>query len=290
MSAEPRVHTFDTPDPVTLTVELGQGLVHVISGDRNDAVVTLRPGDPNRAEDVAAVANKVVEMVGGTVAVRGPKPRGIASHLVGWRRSGSVQVVVEIPEESSLRIDTGVADIAADGSFGEVEVRNGVGKIRLDRVGTVRVHNGAGDVSVEETSGRTEIVTVGDVSVGAIAGDGEVKNNSGRTWIGRIGGNLRVRSANGDVVVDRADGDVTVKTANGEIRLGEVARGSVTIETASGSLEVGIRDGSAAWIDANTKFGRVDNELAAADEPEGSADTLRVRASTSFGDIRITRS
>ena len=100
---------------------------------------------------------------------------------------------------------------------------------------------------------------------------------------------MKVKSANGDVTIDDAGGDVTVKTANGDIRLGRIARGSVTIETAYGGLEIGIREGTAAWIDANTGFGRIDTGLAPA-EPDQSAETVQVRARTAFGDVLITRS
>ena len=81
-----------------------------------------------------------------------------------------------------------------------------------------------------------------------------------------------------------------MKTANGNIRLGQVARGSVTIETASGGLEIGVKEGTAAWIDASTKFGRVRNDLTSADDPEASAETVQVHARTEFGDVVIARS
>ena len=106
------------------------------------------------------------------------------------------------------------------------------------------------------------------LTVGAVAGDADVKNLNGKTWIGRVGGDVKVKSANGDVTIDDAGRDVTVKTANGNIRLGQVARGSVTIETASGGLEIGVKEGTAAWIDATTKFGRVHNHLTSADDPD----------------------
>ncbi len=101
---------------------------------------------------------------------------------------------------------------------------------------------------------------------------------------------MKVKSANGDVTIDDAGRDVTAKTANGNIRLGRVARGAVAIETGSGALEIGIEEGTAAWIEATTKFGRLHNLLTPAENPAPSAETVQVRARTSFGDITITRS
>lgn len=281
--------TFETSQPIALSIAVGQGAVHVIAADRTDTVVTVNPGDREQPADVEAAGRTVVDLANGTLAVRAPRPRGITGHL-GWRRGGSVEVVVELPEGSSVRVDADVADVRSDGRLGDVEVKAAVGDVRLDRTAALRVRSAAGQVAVEQASGSTSIVTAGDLSVGVVTGDADVKNLNGTTRIGRVGGGVRVRSANGDVAIEEADGDVSVKTANGSIRLGQVARGSVAVETASGSLDIGIREGTAAWIDAGTRFGRIHNALTSADDPEPSDETVQIRARTQLGDVRISRS
>jgi hypothetical protein len=282
--------SFETHQPVALSIELSRGIVHVIASDRIDTVVTVNPSDPDTPADVEAARKTAVDLANGTVSVRMPKPGGIAAPIVGWKRSGSVDVVVELPEGSSLRADTGVADFRCDGRLGDVDVRTGVGNVRLDRAGAIRVHSGAGRFALDEASGNAKIVTAGEISIGTVAGDADVKNRNGDTWISRVGGNVGVKSANGDVTINDAGMDVTAKTANGDIRLGQVARGSVTIETAAGGLEIGIREGTAAWIDANTRFGRVHTSLSPAGDPDQSTETVRVHARTAFGDVLINRS
>jgi hypothetical protein len=281
--------TFETDQPIVLSIEMGQGAMHVIASDRTDTVVAVNPRDRDRPEDVEAAEKTVVDLASGTLSIRAPKPRGIAAHL-GRRRGACVEVTVELPERSSLRADADFADFRCDGRLDDVEVKTGAGDVRLDQTGALRVRTSAGHVVVEEASDRAEIVAAGDMTIGVVAGDADVKNLNGMTWIGRVGGDVRVRSANGDVMIEDAGRDVTVKTANGNIRLGQVARGSVTIETASGGLEIGVREGTAAWIDTATKFGRVHNNLTSADDPDPSAETVQVRARTQFGDVLITRS
>jgi hypothetical protein len=63
----------------------------------------------------------------------------------------------------------------------------------------------------------------------------------------------------------------------------------VTLETAAGSLEIGIRTGTAAWLDLNTVAGRIRNELATAAGPEKAEETVEVRARTHVGDIIVRR-
>ena len=61
-------------------------------------------------------------------------------------------------------------------------------------------------------------------------------------------------------------------------------------QTALGKVEIGIRDGVAAWLDLNTRFGSVHNDLDATERPGPGKDAVEVRARTSFGDITVNRS
>ncbi len=219
------MQTFETNQPIALSIEMSQAAVYVIATDRTDTVVAVNPSDPDRADDVEAAAKTVVELTNGTLSIKQSKPGGIAAPVIGWKRRGAVEVTVELPEQSSLRADTGVADFRCDGRLGDVDVKTGVGGVRLDHTGALRVRTGAGNVAVEEATGKAEIVAAGDLTVGAVDGDADVKNLNGKTWIGRAGGDVNVKSANGDVTIDDAGRDVTARTANGNIRLGQVARG-----------------------------------------------------------------
>jgi DUF4097 and DUF4098 domain-containing protein YvlB len=128
------------------------------------------------------------------------------------------------------------------------------------------------------------------VRINRIDGAAVVKDSNGDTWIGEITGNLRVNAANGKISVDRACETVAAKSANGDVRLGEVAHGTVLAQTALGKVEIGIRDGVAAWLDLNTRFGSVHNDLGPSERPGPGEDAVEVRARTSFGDITINRS
>jgi len=116
-----------------------------------------------------------------------------------------------------------------------------------------------------------------------------IKSSNGDTWIGVAGGDLRVNAANGSIAVDLAQATVGAKSANGDVRLGEVVRGSVVLETRLGDLEVGIREGTAAWLDVRSTAGKVHNALEAADAPQPSTETVEVRARTTVGNVVIRR-
>ncbi|MFG1948244.1 hypothetical protein [Nonomuraea sp. NPDC048826] len=117
-----------------------------------------------------------------------------------------------------------------------------------------------------------------------------IRNSHGETHLQEITGELRLTAAHGDVTVDRALAGVVAKTAYGSLRIGEVASGSIVMETTGGGLELGVREGSAAWLDVSSRYGTVDVGLDPSDGPAESDGAVKVRAHTAHGDIVIHRS
>jgi Putative adhesin len=280
--------TFDTPEPISVTVELGVGDLRIVAGDRADTTVEVRPSNAAKKADVTAAEQTRVEYAGGRLLIKAPR---------NWRhytpRGGgeSIDVQVELPAGSHLRGDTGVTALRCQGRLGECRYKTGVGDIQLERAGAVQLRTGAGDIDLGQADGDAELSTgVGSVRIDRIDGAAVVRNSSGDTWIGQVSGNLRVNAANGRISVDRARDTVAAKSANGDVRLGEVARGAVLAQTGMGKVEIGIRPGVAAWLDLHTHFGKVHNDLDATARPEPGDDAVEVRARTAFGDITIRRS
>lgn len=280
--------TFDTPAPISLTVEFGVGDLRVLAADCGDTIVEVRPSDDAKQADVNAAEQTRVELAGGRLLIRAPK---------GWRqwtpRGGgeSIDVEVTLPAGSDVRVEAGVATLRCAGRLGECHLKTGVGEIRLEQAGPVRVKTGAGDITVERAMDHAILATgSGTVQIGSIDGTAEIKNSGGDTWIGEVTGELTVRAANGTIAVDHADAGVAARTANGDVRLGEVATGAVLAETGYGKLDIAIREGVAAWLDFNTGFGRVHNELERVDPPGPGQDTVEIRARSGFGDITVRRS
>ena len=282
--------TFETREPISVALEFAQGEAHVIATDRKDTVVAVNPSDRSRKLDVEAAEQTQVAYSGGSLTVKGPKPRGIGGYIGVGGKPGSIDVTIELPSDSRIDVEAMFGDFRADGRLGEVRVKSGAGNISLDQTGQVHLDTGGGSVTVEGVTGHAEVTGAGNVRLGAIGGRAVIKNLNGRTWLGEVTGSLRVKAANGDVTVRRTHADVVVKIANGSIQIDEVVSGSVVVETASGGLDVGIREGTAAWVDATTRFGRVHNTLASAAGPEGSTVTAEIRGRTGYGDIVIHRS
>src|SRR5581483_10284494 len=275
--------TFDTPQPISVNLELGVGEIRIAAGDRTDTVVDVRPADPTRKADVAAAEQTRVEYADGVLRIKAHK---------GWRqysfRSGgeAVHVIIEVPAGSSLQGEAGVATLHTTGRLGDCHYKSGAGDIRIEEAGALSLKTSAGDINVGRASGHCEVATAsGALRLGTVDGTAVIKNSNGDSEVGDISGDLRAKSANGKITVGRAARTVAVVTANGDIRLGEVVRGNVVARTAYGSVDVGVRDGVAAWLDLNTAFGKVRNELDATDRPGAGEDTVEIKAQTAYGDV-----
>jgi DUF4097 and DUF4098 domain-containing protein YvlB len=278
--------TFETPDPITATVDVVLGEVRLVASERRDTVVDVRPSDPADKEDVRAAEQTRVECAGGHLLVKAPKLRSWLPRGDG----GSVAVTVELPAGSHLRGTGQLADFRAEGRLGECRVKTGMGRIELAEVDTLNLKNGIGDITVDHATGHAEVTCAsGDARLRQLDASAVVKNSNGDTWIGTAAGDLRISAANGDVAIEAAHASVVAKSSNGDVRLGEAVRGSVVLETRLGDLEVGIPEGTAAWLDVRANAGRVRNTLEAADAPGASAETVEVRARTVAGDVMIGR-
>jgi DUF4097 and DUF4098 domain-containing protein YvlB len=278
--------TFDTPKPITATIDVVVGDVQIRADGGGHTTVDVRAADASSEEDAKAADQTRVEYANGQLLVKAPKLRSWRPRGMG----GSIDVTIELPAGSNVHAAGQSTDFRCDGRFGDCRIRTGLGRIQLGQASTLSLKTGIGDIVVERATGHAEVVAgSGDVRLQDLDTSAAVKNSNGDTWIGAAGGDVRVSAANGSIAMDVANGSVVAKSANGDVRLGEAVRGSVVLETSLGDLEVGIREGTAAWLDVRAGAGRVHNSLEAAEAPEPSAETVEVRARTSAGNVVIGR-
>ena len=278
--------TFNTPGPISATIDLAAADVRIIASDRHDTVVEVRPSASAHEPDVKVAEQTKVDYTAAGLLIKGPKQRN-----VGLRKIGSVDVTVELPAGSRIEADAGIGALRFTGQLGKCQVKMGAGDVELEQVGPLDLRTGAGAITVEHVAGHADISTgSGRLRVSRIDGSAVIKNSNGETWVGDITGDLRVNAGNGAIFVGHAAADVTAGSGNGEIRVDDLTRGSASLKTGFGEIHFGIHAGTAAKLDAYTRFGTVRNSMEAADSPEPSDEVLEVHARTSFGDIVIRRS
>ncbi|GAA1954935.1 DUF4097 family beta strand repeat-containing protein [Kitasatospora viridis] len=275
--------TFDTIGPITATVEIDIASVRVIAGDRADTVVEVLPADGASDRDVQQAQQTKVTFTAGRLLVKSPKKRSV------FAKVGSVDVTVELPAGSELVGTLGVGGFRCEGPLGNTRLKTAAGDIRVDGAADADLRTSHGDVVLELATGDVEVSGGGRVELGRLLGTATVRNSHGDTSVREVVGNLVAKTAMGRITVGTAHADVEAKSANGPIRIAEVTRGQVQLNTGMGDVEVGIREGTAAWLDASTGLGTVRNSLGSADGPDDAARTVELRVRTSLGDISVVR-
>jgi DUF4097 and DUF4098 domain-containing protein YvlB len=277
---------FDTPEPITATIEIESGQLKIHATDRTDTVVKVVPTDPARELDVQAAEAARVEYAAGRLSVH--ILRSKFRSLFG--RPAMVDVTIELPAGSQVDATTAAMHIRAEGRLGQSAFSTAAGSIRLDRTGGVKLRTDAGDISVGHSTGHAEATSsTGKIRIGTVEGSVVAKTSNGDITVAEASGDVRLTTANGDIVIDRALAAVRAKTAYGSIRVGEVVRGTVELDTNFGEVELGIAEGTAAWLDVDSKHGTVRSALDAVDAPAPGDERVEVRARTGFGDIVLHR-
>jgi hypothetical protein len=281
---------FNSPSPIAVVLDLYVANARIIASDRTGTIVEVLPSDPGNAADVKAAENTRVEYEDATrtlsVITRKPRNRWVNFS----KRPESIEVVIQLPTDSDVRGEAELGDYQTEGVLGAVVLKTGLGAVRIAETGALNVRTALGEVSVEGASGSAEVHSgSGEIRIGAVDGTADVSTSNGTIRIGVVTGAANVKVSNGAVSVDRALSDITASNSNGEVRIGEVVRGKVSATSKNGRVDVGVREGSAAWLELNTTVGRVYNELDSSDAPEAGepVDKVEVRASTKLGDVVV---
>ncbi|MCR6688085.1 DUF4097 family beta strand repeat-containing protein [Cellulomonas sp.] len=277
---------FATPEPITVVADVAVGALTLIASDRTDTVVTVRPSDPGKQGDVKAADEARVDLHDGTLVVQTSKSWRYFATLGG---TGSVDVTIDLPTGSALR-GSSVGPLFTQGVLGACEWNSRAGDVRIDEAARLDLRASAGAVVVGRVHGTADVVVgAGGVRIRELDADATVKNPNGATEIALTTGTLRVNGAHGHIVIGRSLGATTARCAHGDIRVEEAVSGSLQLETSYGGIEVGVPEGTAAWLDASSQHGLVRNLLTDATGPDESDHTVEVRASTGYGEVVVRR-
>lgn len=266
-------HTYPTPDPVSVFVELGAGQLTTVAADVTEATVEVRGP---RAEEFH------VEFNGRRIDVIAPNGRFFG-------RGDSHDVRVHVPTGSELVTKTGSADTTTTGTLGLLALKTGSGDIAIERAdGPVVIESGSGDIKGQQFGAELRIKSgSGDIDVRDVRGKTGISTGSGDVVLGTVHAPTVIKTGSGDLQVNRSEGDVSLTTASGDLTIGAAPRGKVIAKNVSGDVRVGIPSGTPVWTDINTVSGNVRNNLASVGKPAQGQDWVELRATTVSGDVHL---
>ncbi|MGH3472461.1 MAG: DUF4097 family beta strand repeat-containing protein [Nocardioidaceae bacterium] len=284
MSLESPMYTFETPEPVDLRVEVWTGKIDVRAEPTSQTTVELVAlhGDGAAQE---AISRARVEQRGNEIVVLMPKSKGSF-----FGRKGEVHATITAPLRSNLKVETGSADLEADGELGDVDVSSGSGDVELDQIREGSVRTGSGDVTVKRASGSVDTKCgSGDVELGQVGGDANAIAGSGDVIITAIDGRLKVKTGSGDIVVKACGDELDAMAGSGDLLVKQIARGRLKAKTGSGDISIGVANGTAAYLDIMTVTGDVRSDLDASEAPIDTENTVEIIIQSGSGDVVLQR-
>ncbi len=272
-----RSETYATPGPVRLNLEIPAGRIEIETDRTDETHVELEAlSGSDSARELVETAR--IELLrrgeGHEVAVEVHPRHGF---WISFDRGPDIRLRVNCPPGTDLEIRTKSADVDARGEYGSVDAKSASGDVNVQGVRRdARVKTASGDVHLEQVGGRLD--------VNSVSGDLHVDNVARETNAQLVSGDLYIREA-GD--------SVTGNTVSGDQRLETVSRGRVDLRAISGDVNVGIREGSRLFVDANTVSGSTSSEVELSDAPAqaGGAESplVELYVKTVSGDVRIER-
>ena len=274
-----RTETFSTPRQLAVNVKLSRGDVDVETADVAETTVTLT-GETDRA--LAQIEQATVRLDS-----RGDRDELVVDAdtddiswgseriklAISFGKKDSIRVRVVCPHGTELGVETGSADLRANGRFGAVSARTA-----------------SGDVTVGEVERDAEVkVASGDVRIERVGGSLKAQTAAGDISTGAVDGSANVKTAAGDISLSEVGHDVAVTSASGDVHVASVTQGKVELKSVSGDLIVGVRRGSRVWMDVKTVTGSARSDLDTDAADDGDGPLVELKATAMSGDIRIIR-
>jgi Putative adhesin len=310
------MHTFLTPEPITLEIRNAAGEIQIVLSDTQTTtvVVTASTSHP------LGFLDDVFKAFGGGRRFEGfgrGRPFGNRSSApFGEQPSedapGSVQTdmpdladLVRVEhrsgEKPTVIVDT---DPARDGwrSAFSITVTAPTGSnVRLQAQSSdvtvtgsaqlVDIRTASGDIQLDEARGRTLLQTAsGDVSVAKAGAEVDVRTASGDVEVGPVAGDALVHTTSGDIRLGAVAGNISARSVSGDVRVSDAVSGQAEVNAVSGDVQIGVHAGTLASINLSTVSGTTDTDFEVTGEvPEGDAPVLEITVKTTSGDIRLCR-
>jgi DUF4097 and DUF4098 domain-containing protein YvlB len=246
-----------------------KGRIQVRAWDRNEVRITGTLGE--------GVEKLVVDGDANDLEVRVEYPKRMGT----WRndRTGPTELLLQVPLQASLDIESVSADIDVDGVAPQ--------DLDVDTVsGNVVIAAAPGTASIESVSGDlTLTLNSRDAKTESVSGDIVLK--------GRLDGEVHAETVSGDIDIDSRGQRLrrlSTGTVSGdaEVRVGLVDGGEIKSETVSGEIRLHLPKNLSARVSGETFSGDLDAPGAKVHTEEfGPGKTIDARYGNGAGEIRM---
>lgn len=259
-----REEGFASCGPVRVDVVTKSGDISVQVGSGNEARVVLKASSAN-GDVLLENAEIHFDEKSNELHVH-TQPRDQFDSLSGLKNlfrmgglSGDLDVILTVPEGSSIDVITGSGDTVTRGVLADIDVTTGSG----------------------------------DVKVGDTVNSLDVKTGSGDVVAGQIIENFESRCASGDVRCEGAAMTTSIHTASGDVALTAVRAGEISVRAVSGDVRINVKPGLVIDVEGTTVSGDMGSSIAldasGGDDVGDEDETVCIHVTTVSGDVKISR-
>jgi DUF4097 and DUF4098 domain-containing protein YvlB len=251
--------------------------------------ITITGWDQNQVNVIAAADYDIEEY---DIEMR-ERSRGLSidvNHTRSGRHSSDIKLILQVPRETNLELETMGGEIRIDNVAGEIEGETMGGDITLANLsGTIELTTMGGEIDVKNSHLDGELKTMGgDITFQDVSGDvngttmgGNIKyKGENRAPEGKSGKEVRISTMGGEIRVDEAPGGANVSTMGGDIWIGFAGK-NVKAKTMGGDIDV-------REVDGGFKLSTMGGDITAkmiGDPDTGDRD---IDVSSMGGDITVT--
>lgn len=259
-----REEVFTPAGPLHVDIVTKSGDISVQAGLVNEARVVLQASGANGDILLQNAEISFDEKSNKLVVHTRPRDQfdslsGLKSILKMGSMSGDLDVLLTVPEVTSVDVITGSGDTVTRGLLGDIDVTTGSGDIKVgDTVNSLDVKTGSGDVVA-----------------------------------GQVVESFESRCASGDVRCEGAAATTSVHTASGDVTLTAVRGGEISVRAVSGDIRINVKPGLVIDVDGTTVSGDMGSSIQldsnGGDDDEEGNETVALQLVTVSGDVRIAR-
>ncbi|AOZ71908.1 hypothetical protein BK816_00225 [Boudabousia tangfeifanii] len=163
-----------------------------------------------------------------------------------------VKLHVNVPENSSIKIELNAGGCTLEGQFDCVETNNNAGNLSVEKLRQADFHLDAGNVNIQQVETAKIALSAGNIKIGQLTSDAKLKVDAG------------------------------------SIKIAQTEGGTLEARTNAGNIKVGVQAGVSVKADCHTNLGKVETDLKDSNGP-ASNQILHLQAQTNLGNIKITR-
>ena len=293
--------TLTVSGQTSVSITSGSGSVNVVAGGDGSVHVvgTIRGNSWHDSSDRVAHAARAVEAKPPIVQNGSTISLGSIDDEETSRRI-SISWEVTVPKQTSLTVKTGSGSQTIASLAGSVNANAGSGSVTIGNTsGAVDVRTGSGSIKVDGGTGKVNASAgSGSIHLGRVSGKVSVSTGSGSIDIASAdNAAVEVSTGSGQIEINGLKGGVTASASSGSIYVNGTPTSDWQLQTSSGSITLGIPDGSAFRVQANTSSGSINTDHKVAITSAGRRELtgtvgnggVLVSARTSSGSIRIRR-